>query len=114
MKLSCSFQIRGGLLILNPVTLPEYAMLACMPDELITRAREQAERSDSPVRVAALLRIARVETKLDPDKAQGQTLGERIAGKPLRIDELLDLASQAAAALEAVHRGGVTHRDNNL
>ena len=45
----------------------EYAMLACMPDELLARVREQAERS---VRAAALLRIARVETKLDQEKAR--------------------------------------------
>jgi len=41
-----------------------------MPEGLLARAREQAERSDPSVRAAALLRIARIETKSDQDKAR--------------------------------------------
>ena len=42
---------------------------------------------------------------------EGQTLAERIAGRPLRLDELLDLAIQIAEALEAAHAKGIVHRD---
>jgi serine/threonine protein kinase len=42
---------------------------------------------------------------------EGQTLRERIAGKPLKSDELLDLAIQVADALDAAHAKGIVHRD---
>jgi serine/threonine protein kinase/TolB-like protein/Tfp pilus assembly protein PilF len=42
---------------------------------------------------------------------QGQTLRERIAGKPLPVDSLLDLGAQVADGLEAAHTSGVIHRD---
>jgi serine/threonine protein kinase/tetratricopeptide (TPR) repeat protein len=42
---------------------------------------------------------------------EGQTLAERIAGRPLRMDELLTLAIQIADALEAAHARGIVHRD---
>src|SRR5271157_827291 len=42
---------------------------------------------------------------------EGQTLEERIAGRPLRLDELLNLAIQIADALETAHGTGIVHRD---
>lgn len=42
---------------------------------------------------------------------EGQTLRERIAGKPLPNDVLLDLAIQIADALESAHSRGLVHRD---
>jgi hypothetical protein len=41
-----------------------------MPDELLALALEQAERSEPTVRVAALLRIARVESAVDRQNAR--------------------------------------------
>jgi TolB-like protein/DNA-binding winged helix-turn-helix (wHTH) protein len=41
----------------------------------------------------------------------GQTLRDRIAGRPLDSEEILDIAIQAADALEAAHRQGIAHRD---
>jgi len=42
---------------------------------------------------------------------EGQTLKQRIEGKPLQTDQLLDLAMQIADGLEAAHSKGVIHRD---
>jgi serine/threonine protein kinase/Tol biopolymer transport system component len=42
---------------------------------------------------------------------EGQTLRERIAGRPLPIDTLLDFGAQIADGLDAAHVRGIIHRD---
>jgi len=42
---------------------------------------------------------------------EGETLKQRIAGKPLQTGEVLDLAIQIADGLDAAHAQGIIHRD---
>ena len=42
---------------------------------------------------------------------QGQTLKHHIRGKPLDVEEVLDLGVQVADALDAAHAQGIVHRD---
>jgi eukaryotic-like serine/threonine-protein kinase len=42
---------------------------------------------------------------------EGQTLKGRIAGKPLKLEDLLELGIQISDALDAAHTKGIVHRD---
>ncbi|MGA8103314.1 MAG: protein kinase, partial [Candidatus Acidiferrales bacterium] len=41
----------------------------------------------------------------------GQTLKHRISGKPIPVDEILELSIEIADALDAAHSNGIVHRD---
>jgi eukaryotic-like serine/threonine-protein kinase len=45
------------------------------------------------------------------EKLEGVSLKERIRGKPMEIDEILDVGIQVADALAASHAKGIIHRD---
>jgi hypothetical protein len=73
-----------------------------MVHELLAAAWQQAEKSDPPVRAAALLRIARVETTFDRDRAR--TTFERALDETRQLpgrdgEFLLDQARLVTAAV---------------
>ena len=42
---------------------------------------------------------------------EGQTVKDKIAGRPLKLDEALDIAIQTAQGLQAAHEKDIVHRD---
>ncbi|MBK6725553.1 MAG: hypothetical protein IPG58_20505 [Acidobacteria bacterium] len=42
---------------------------------------------------------------------KGETLRDRLRGEPMTLREVLDVAMQVAAALNAAHSAGIVHRD---
>src|SRR5262249_26279723 len=42
---------------------------------------------------------------------EGQTLSEKIRGRPIPPSEIVNIAAQVAGAVDAAHSKGITHRD---
>jgi serine/threonine protein kinase/Tol biopolymer transport system component len=90
--------------------------------ELFARDPERASRFTREAKtlaavnhpaVAAIYGLEEAEGRsfLVMELVRGQTLAERIGGRPMPWQEALPIARQIAEALEAAHQQGIVHRD---
>ncbi len=103
------------------VRLGRHVALKFVPDNLLGD-RKSLDRFEREARAASRLNHPNVCTIHEIDdngghpfivmeRLEGESLKQRIHGKPLEFEELLDIAVQVAEALEAFHAKGIIHRD---
>ncbi len=93
-------------------TLP--AELAAAPDRLARFQREAkvlAALNHPNVGAIHGLEQSEGHQYLILEYIEGETLADRLAGRPLAVAEAITIAKQIAEALEAAHEKGVIHRD---
>jgi len=90
--------------------------------ETMTRDKERVARFEREAKLLAQLNHPNIASIFGFDDAggtrflvmeyvEGETLGERLKGGALPVEDALDVGKQIAEALEAAHEKGVVHRD---
>jgi serine/threonine protein kinase len=111
----------GAVYDAEDTRLGRHVALKFVPDEMLTD-RKALDRFFWEARAASQLNHPNICTIHDiedvdghpfivMERLEGRSLKERMLGKPMELEEVLDIGIQVADALAACHAKGIIHRD---